>query len=535
MVKFLKIVSNVLILYFLFIAHTNCQPNYQNINYTFDIKFNLVEVTLSMQGDLSGTIKFKLPIIFQLDQAQQQKIQIFIDDIKYDHTINENFISLNHRPLAKIKILYQLHNLENSDHAIQYFNVTQNYFFLSNQYCLLLPEIISEKLHNISFEFPPNYKNIIANIEGKNNIFELSSALISDVNNLFFIGGDVIKNTINDSNSEVIFSSNIKLNKAKIIKYLAKMQSIHNEFFQQITPKNYFIFLSNPNSQYNITGTNINNFQVVVLGNKVKFNYELQRTISHENLHQWFNSDKFGQHPEIQGNNCWLIEGFTDYYTDYLNYRNGIVSLAQYLNIYNKALKDYYTSPLKSLTNSEIGLNAYDTGIYSIAYLRGRIIAHELNDLIEKHTNKKMNLDGYIKYFVHLSATNSFGANTLQKTLFNFIGHDFSNFIKSTLIENNLMVNAQSILDGKAILTLQKFKRIVYDFDFPESKLKWGVSGVKVNSKAFQVGLRNGQKILSTTSTKEGLFFFEIEDDNGSKMIQLQQEYQEILVPQYKN
>ncbi len=508
----------------------------REIEYSFIVKKNCIEVTLCTNGNISGHTEFKVPGIFNLDNSQTKKIKVYINSREEEKTINNGSINLSHPSLAKIKIVYELHKIQDY-YSDLYFNLSLGHFFFLGQYCLLTPNILSEELNSIIFKFPNHHSNIISNIKNNGNNLLFLNSTIDELKHSFFAGGMVFSHKINKTGSRILFIGEHQIKQSDVISFLTKIQSIHNDFFLEDKQENYYVFLTDTKHPNSLEGTVVDNVYAFSLGYNTKFNYNIKRLIAHENLHKWFRPEYFGTHNDQQGANCWFIEGITDYYTEYLNYKNGILGIDEYLEIYNKSLVEYYTSPFRFLSNNEIGENPYNTEIFDIAYLRGRIIAHELNDLIQKFSDKKLSIDDYMKKLISLAKSNNnlnFSPRKFKLTLKQFIGYDFDDFVKKHLMQNNILANAQSILDGKAIRIIKKFKAVKYDFDFPKSCLEWSVSGVKYNSNSYKSGLRNSQKILEVIGSKDGSVEFKIKDTNGTKLIKLYQTYEEILVPQYK-
>jgi len=533
MKKLLKIAS-LLVIFTLFALKAQARE----INYEFDLKENTIQIILTIKGNHSGSSKFKIPAIFEFDKLQLKKIKIYVNNLDTKYSVYNNFIILHHPPLANIKISYELRSLPDY-YSNLYFDLTSKHFFLFGQYFLLTPILNDEELNNMSFKFIYLCGKVFSNIDHKNGVFDIKLASVQKLNDVFFVGGNVIQYRISDLGFNMFVSKEIELNKQEIINYLSQVQSIHNKFFQELemdAVTSHYIFLYNPTSQYDIEGAQTSNVQTIMLGNRVKFDYRLKRMIAHENLHRWFNSKIFGQHLNEQGYNCWFIEGFTDYYTDYLNYKNNIISLDEYLNIYNKVLSDYFVSPFRYASNEDIGQSIHDPDLFNIAYLRGKIIAHELNYLLQYNTNNKSDLDSYIKYlikFLYSKKTANFDLNLLEQTLHAFTGHNYSQFIDS-IAKNEILAKAPYILDKRASLKHRQIKKVIYDFDFLQSQLSWLVQGVSINSEAFNAGLRDGQQILNTTKTTSGDLFFEIRDKTSIKTIKIPQKHINILIPFYE-
>ncbi len=141
----------------------------RNLNYTFDVKHDHIKVTLDMEGNISNSSKFYLPIMFVME-GEYKPLNIKIDSVKTNYNVNLNdfSISFNHRPYAKMQISYELHNFKKY-YSNLYFTINPKYFFFFSNYCLMLPDIPEQELNNINFDFSLYPIKIFSNLNHKNN------------------------------------------------------------------------------------------------------------------------------------------------------------------------------------------------------------------------------------------------------------------------------------------------------------------------------------------------------------------------------
>jgi predicted metalloprotease with PDZ domain len=223
-----------------------------------------------------------------------------------------------------------------------------------------------------------------------------------------------------------------------------------------------------------------------------------------------------------------------------LNYKNKLLSLKEYISSYNFCLENYYSSELKFATNDEIGQNSFNK-IFDLAYLRGRIFAHELNYEIQKRTKQTYDLDKYIKYLFNVAEKDDkfkFSMETIIETLFSLTGYNFRYFIENFLIKNNLNVNAKYILNNKNISLIKKKSIFIYHgFDYLKTNLTWKISGVKLGSKEYSSGLRNGQSVLSISESSniDDYTIFKIDYGKSSRDIMIRPRYKKVYISQYEN
>lgn len=401
----------------------------------------------------------------------------------------------------------------------------------------------SDELHNITFSWPEYNKLIISNF-GQTN----SNNLIIKTNNKtlsesFFVGGDLIIEPINDldqKSAKIIFFHNSPIDRKALVIYMQKMIKHHHNFFEYIPNKDeYYLFTIDPIHQHDITGTREESsyfsHQTISMGNLRNYDDILEHTVAHEHIHKWFGYT-IKQDAEMQYYNSWFMEGFVNYYASYLNYKNGLWSLNQYLTNYNSCLLQYFSSPFNNVTLEEID---HHSSIYDyIAYQRGQILAHELNDLIEKHTKNAFTLDHYTKNLVAISKQDpnfKFSNQTFSKLLWDLYEYDASNYVQQNIIKADVIVKASTILNGKAKLIKKLMPAAGYEFDLRYSLLNLKVHGVKKHSTAYKAGLRDGQKIIAIWyhNNYKQYLKLEVEQDGVTKIIKIDPIYNLVTVPQY--
>jgi predicted metalloprotease with PDZ domain len=280
----------------------------------------------------------------------------------------------------------------------------------------------------------------------------------------------------------------------------------------------------------------MDNFIIIDIAKEGSLESHLIMILAHENLHNWFGGilrAPLNEYPSY----AWFIEGFTTYYTDYLNSLNGIISDEEYLESYNKSLKDYFTSPFKNATNQDIAsINEY-SAIYDIPYSRGRIFAQELDTYIKKVTHNKYNLDLYVKLLMSLAKIDTtilFDNDFFIKTLQEVIGYDISDmFTKTILNGGDIELKTKTILGRAVILTKTETTIEDWGFDLLKTELTNIISGVKDSSDAYKKGLRNGQKFKGYDADNLKIAISVIDEKGKLKKIEFLRIEQKVMVPQY--
>jgi predicted metalloprotease with PDZ domain len=122
----------------------------------------------------------------------------------------------------------------------------------------------------------------------------------------------------------------------------------------------------------------------------------VKHTIAHEVFHTWNFGLKVKYNP-VTASNLYFLEGFTEYCSRKLLLKSGLITQKEYIELFNRSLRRYQTSPYKTVTANSIVLplaaRSYTAPARLIAYWKGDILAHNWNQEIERYTKGKYSFE----------------------------------------------------------------------------------------------------------------------------------------------
>jgi hypothetical protein len=515
----------------------------RKLEYTFFVKSDCVRIRLCVNSLEHNSTQFLRPLIIGMDNRQDEIIETEINDVKSTVIIEAgDYFTIKHNPQDRICSTFNLHNFTRNSNL--YFYHLQNNLLLLGNYALPIVTDNINEIHDVTFAWKNYSEPIISNFGmfATAKLFKVK-ATNKTLENSFFIGGDFRVENIQSVNehSQAIFFSNFPFNREQIVGYIKKIQKTHYTFYKPTTKKDYYIFLTDPKYPIDSEGTRNEtpefSYQAITLGRDLHA-LQIQSIIAHEHLHKLFGYI-IKQDINLQSQNSWFMEGITNYYTAYLNYKGGLWSLKEYIENYNNCLYKYFSSELNVADFVDIDKNPIAFG--NIPYLRGQILGHELDYELKKISKNKFSLDSYINYLTKIAYYDDkfeFSLDTFKKTLSNFADYNADDFIQQNILKSYIVIKAQEILEGKAKLVLKKMPIPRYGFNLFDSFLHWKIKGIKKSGNAYKNGLRNGQKILSawfpSDLSKKMSLILEINDNHLVQTIEILPEYQEIVIPQYQ-
>ena len=221
-----------------------------------------------------------------------------------------------------------------------------------------------------------------------------------------------------------------------------------------------------------------------------------QILLAHELFHAW-NPPRLGRYENDRL--YWFGEGFTDYYAPLLLLRAGLISLDEYVARHNSFVKDYYTSPVRSLTVDEMVKNRQTSDeAEKLFYRRGYLLAHHWDVAIRSKTNGKHSLDDVMRSL--LKSAKASGLKLSEKRIADalrpYLQERGASDIEKYMGRGEL-VPADNLLGGCAIVEAAEYRSFDAGFDFEKWRKTRAISGVVPDSNAHRAGLRDGQKWVS--------------------------------------
>lgn len=290
----------------------------------------------------------------------------------------------------------------------------------------------------------------------------------------------------------------------KIAKYLVQMTGLVDNYFDPTALHakkiDYFVILpgSSDSAGGEFTSSKISNtFFLFGMAENEAFNY----VMLHEYIHKYIGGVLKA---EVEVNQDWFIEGFTDYFALYLGSKYNLLEKSEIIEYLNYHLSNYYNMLGDSITltnllqgNDVFGEIIYPLGFY-IAYNLDVMLKNlnfdyslygEIKDRI-LYTPKEYNIYKAIKQFdIDLNAN-----KTLQKYTNNILHsiRRLEDYIPNEIFDIAFKCSAEAEIPE-------------YDLNIFKSVQEMKVLGVNPGSKAANLGLKNGQKICDVNISEEGI------------------------------
>lgn len=477
------------------------------ISYLFQKSKNpkSIDVDLEFKGSSTGET--------QIMYADKWGGSVFHEDFSNIKVLNrlakietvpeKNVRTIRHKPNEILKIKYTLTQKVPSPNQTYRVIIQDKYFHLIGQASLITPYVENEKekyLVTMEFKgFPKTYK--FANsffVNKQKNTFEAS---MFEILYGLYLGGDfrVFETKINDNPLYLAIRGEWKFKDTDLFETATKIVSYQRDFFNDHDFDLFLISLI-PNEQdcCSSGGTGLTQSFATFASKDVELHRQIKFLLSHELFHTWNGRRIERQEPEELV--YWFSEGFTDYYSRLLLLRSNEISLKEYIDDYNQSLFEYFTSPYKNEPNERIlkdFWNNYD--IEKLPYRRGRILAHRWNEKIKKATKGKSSIDNVLKTLFEEAQSKGtvVSAETLDRLSKPFLKKGIKQDLK------NFVDKGKTIIPGKLDLgtcaRLKKVKRgkLEHGYDYKKSYEKMVVAGLKIDSPAYESGLREGDQILA--------------------------------------
>jgi predicted metalloprotease with PDZ domain len=381
--------------------------------------------------------------------------------------------------------------------------IHKDYIHLIGNTALVYPEFMEKENFDISLEWKLPKKWNIANSFGENKHKQvIKNISLNAIMGALFIAGDfrIHKTILNGGEVNIALRGKWSFKDKKFKDNIYKIIKEERAFWRDYDHP-YFLISMIPLHKVgnSMGGTGLTNSFALFLSNKMTLDKYNSWLISHEYFHTW-NTPRLFKSIEKEGRNYWFSEGLTDFYSSLLLLRSKLWNYEDYVKHYNECLVTYYNSPVRHIKNEELAIKFWqDANVERLPYLRGNILAHNWNAMIKNEGNKINSFDNLIHDWIDSSRKKTryiddkYLNDKSLKYLSKGIKYDLKNYINAgRLIEVHPM-SMGPCAELKVIKTGERKQ----GFNWEISKKEGIVTYVNPKGRAYEAGLRDGQKLIS--------------------------------------
>lgn len=402
-------------------------------------------VNLYFKGNADGEDKIVIPSQWAGQKNLQKYItnlEILTPEAQLQSTELDNIKKITHNPNQMLHVRYTV-----TDFNLKGLSVIQSIFvqkFRSGHFHFFGSTFFIHPYWDISknikialdwTHLPDNWQ--ISNSFGTNVRSQIVTQSLYDFKYALFVGGDYRTYKIVVSNNPVYIAIRNKwpFQDEEALDVLTKIVTTQRNFWQDHDYPYFLIALSPTDTtccRY-VGAAAFNSFTLTA--SQKEINQYFINILNHEFFHNWLGSIIKRQSPEEL--TYWFVEGFSDYYARLFSLREGLISLQDYLDDLNKLLKNYHTSAVKGLRNSEVAWNFWhDHSMNKMPYYKGDIMAHVWNEQMIKSSNGRQSLDTFMHDLLLKAKSEGFLvsnnniADLLKKYLTKNPGEDIQRYIE---------------------------------------------------------------------------------------------------------
>ncbi len=429
----------------------------------------------------------------------------------------------------------------NPSRDINYPIIERRFIHFPASHLLVSPENGRGKKTQINLDLTalPADLTVATSFNIEQNKFSLNVPL-DDFLNSIIAAGDFQINKVMIKNNPVTIISNGEWPHFKKPQeyYLKKIIAQVRDFWGDNQFPSYTIFLvkqAEPLSKMFLGKHLHNTFSALMPEEEIMVPMSLY-ALTHESFHAWVGYKL--PMPLPQGELQWFIEGFNDYYGLALAHESKVISLEDYIMIYNILMKQYLFSPATTVSNDHIFKHFVDVGHYNlIAQFRGHFLLKQLRDKFKNVGPNKVDLAMKDLLVQYQKAGQPYISEKLIDDVFiKHVGVQEWKNTKEYILSGKQIDFSPTAFAPFAELTEVEMDAPQYGFNMFKLMDEFVIADISPTSNAFQAGLRNGQLVkfhdIDYKSTDK-MITIVVEDNFQEKTIQFMPNIQKKMIPQY--
>jgi predicted metalloprotease with PDZ domain len=313
-----------------------------------------------------------------------------------------------------------------------------------------------------------------------------------------FIASDAMRLTTRpagDGTLELAVIGSWTFSDTELADYIVRVMTMERSFFDDQGPPYFFVSvfpLGEGTSSYG--GTGYTHSFDLALASGLTLDASVRAMIAHEHFHSW-NGEIIS--PEaFEELTYWFTEGFTNFYTARLRYRGGLISLDDYAQELDEAIRSYLRSPAREAPNARTVAFWNDPAMRKLPYDRGHVIALVADREIRRASGGKVSLDNVMRVLVDAGRKGS--RITTDRVLAMIEGLTSTAFgarLRATVIDGAPLAIDPSLLAPCLTGATAKMRTYELGFDWPASQAARKIIGLQSGSAAARAGLREGDSL----------------------------------------
>ncbi len=469
-------------------------------------------VDVTFRGNASGATEIELPSAWGGQEHLYDCIRnlaVLSQGATLADGASPSVKNVTHRPGQKLALRYEIvqdvPGVPSAGRSITYRPIVQpTYVHLIGHAAFVTPAIDASTPVHATFAWrglPRDWS--VATSYGAGSRTQRFTGLLGDLQHSIFVAGDFRLRTLSIRSKPVVVAmrGRWKFTDDDFNQLVAKVFTIEREFWNDFNYPYYVITLiplEGSPGQYSIGGTALkNSFATFVTTNAAI--EDLKHLLAHELFHNW-NPESLGRLREPEQYMYWFSEGFTDYYTYELLRRSGLFTEQQYVDHYNELLRQYYLSPVRTADNERILKDFFaDQDVGRLPYWRGALIAMTWDAEIRSATGGKRSLDDFMRAVrARAQSTANFEVSneSLAALARDELGRDPSPDLEHYAVKGELIAPPPAGLGPAYELVPVEIATFELGVDLDAIVKKKLITDVKVESAAYDAGLRDGQTIV---------------------------------------
>lgn len=264
----------------------------------------------------------------------------------------------------------------------------------------------------------------------------------------------------------------------------------------------------------------------------------MARLLAHELFHAWNGVAIRPDGPEELA--YWFTEGFTDFYARRLLRRCGVFDVDDYVADINHSLTECFTSPVRNEPNARIAVDFWkDRDVQTLPYRRGDAVAIVVDAAIRARSAGARSLDDVMRGLARGAREGAARLDTdgLIALFARETDAATAAAIRRVIVDGALPVLDAATFEPCLALRVEPLGPFDLGFDFERSRAQRIVHGARQGSRAWEVGLRDGQELAGwsiTLGDPRRRVELEIQDVLGTRRISYLPQGDPVAVPHFE-